>query len=227
LQDLAALAGMEAPAMSDDRENTPYPEIYKRLARLCAEGRSGTLFLSTPDNHAVRITLAQGEIIACNYRVKRGAAALEKIRAIEEARCHFSEGDITTQPDPSLPHNKELMEFLRPDMVEATPDAGEPSAPEEVVPPAVTAAGLIEEVAPAEVGVHPESAPSGASRLVFEELRKVLGVAAVELFRVEIQSRGEPETGEELRGLVKALAAKIGDAEQAKVFIAGIRQRLL
>lgn len=196
--------------MPDDKENSTYPEIYQRLVRLCEERRSGTLFLTTPDNHAARITLAQGEIIACNYRVKRGVDALERIRSIEVARYQFAEGDITTQPDPSLPQNVELLEILR------------PLAMEQIDAEAGAEGASVEESA----AVEAVPSPSGVSRLVFEELRKVVGPVAVELFRVEIQNRGEPETGEELRALVKALAGRIGDADQAKEFIAGIRQRL-
>lgn len=51
--------------------------LLGQIVRLCAEQKSGTLFLTTTDNKACQIVFEQGRIIAMAYGTIRGAAVAD------------------------------------------------------------------------------------------------------------------------------------------------------
>ena len=70
--------------------NVGFNEIMQELRRLCEEKHSGTLFITTEENHAVRFVLRDGAITGITYRTKHGLAALPLVRNITGGTYTFA-----------------------------------------------------------------------------------------------------------------------------------------
>jgi hypothetical protein len=52
-----------------------FEQLMAELKRLCAEGRTGTLFIATSENHAGQLGIRNGVVVAARFRLKTGLDA--------------------------------------------------------------------------------------------------------------------------------------------------------
>jgi hypothetical protein len=69
----------------------PFQRIVGYLKDLCAQGRSGTLFLVSDDNRMAQVRLDNGQIASLLCRNRRGLEALGILRDMQHARLRFDE----------------------------------------------------------------------------------------------------------------------------------------
>ncbi len=69
----------------------PFLRVVDYLKQLCAQGRSGTLFLVSDDNRMAQVRLDKGQIASLLCRNRRGLEALGILRNMQHARLRFDE----------------------------------------------------------------------------------------------------------------------------------------
>ena len=69
----------------------PFQRVVDYLKQLCAQGRSGTLFLVSDDNRMAQVRLDNGQIASLLCRNRRGLEALGILRDMQHARLRFDE----------------------------------------------------------------------------------------------------------------------------------------
>ena len=74
--------------------NFRFDELMQELRRLCEEKHSGTLFVTTEENHAVRFVLKDGMITGITYRTKHGPAAIPLVRNITGGTYTFASNRV-------------------------------------------------------------------------------------------------------------------------------------
>jgi len=171
-----------------------YDQLIGTLGRLCAERRSGTMFIITPDNQSARFVLHQGEIVSVGFRVKRGREALPLIKNIAAGRFEFS-AEMQGPADATLPATHELLAQL------GLPAAALASAPRptEAAPPA--SRPQVERI----------------QRILEAELTEFLGPMARLVCREHIARAGSLMDPNELGRVIDALSREIGDpAKEAR-----------
>lgn len=72
-------------------ELLPFLRIVEHLKQLCAQGRSGTLFLVSDDNRMAQVRLDKGQIASLLCRNRRGLDALGIMRSMQNARVRFDD----------------------------------------------------------------------------------------------------------------------------------------
>ena len=182
--------------MGDTDRLLDYRELVGEVRRLCSQGQTGSVFITTSDNHAVRFALQDGTIIAVSFRQQTGLSALVAIQRIGRGRLKYSEEVLHRQPQPDLPPTHEVLLMLNGESV----DPAEP--PAQAPPPAAR-----EELA--------------RSRGIIEaELAEYLGPMA------ELVCADHLATASSVNDLVEQLAREIHDAVKAGRFKARVRERL-
>jgi len=78
-----------------------YDDLIVELRRLCAERRTGTLFIATADNEGGQLGLRDGIVVMARFRRKIGMEAAYTIRKIARARFTFTR-DFVESVDASL-----------------------------------------------------------------------------------------------------------------------------
>src|SRR3954464_923378 len=89
-----------------------YDALIREVRRLCLEARTGTLFIATSENHAVRIVVQRGEITHVLARGQVGMAAVASIKQITGGRLTYSEDAVDGGAPQSLPTTAELLAML-------------------------------------------------------------------------------------------------------------------
>ena len=72
-------------------ELVPFLRVVDYLRQLCAQGRSGTVFLVSDDNRMAQVRLDKGQIASMLCRNRRGIEALGILRSMANARLRFDE----------------------------------------------------------------------------------------------------------------------------------------
>lgn len=72
-------------------ELLPFLRIIEHLKQLCAQGRSGTLFLVSDDNRMAQVRLDKGQIASLLCRNRRGMEAVGIMRSMQNARLRFDD----------------------------------------------------------------------------------------------------------------------------------------
>src|SRR5262245_12886342 len=90
-----------------------YRQLVGELRRLCAERKTGSVFVTTSENHSVRFALQNGTIIAVYFRNQIGPDALASIQKIRKGRLSFSDGLRPSEPQDGLPSTHELLTLLQ------------------------------------------------------------------------------------------------------------------
>ena len=67
-------------------------QFLAELRRLCAERRTGTLFVATAKNQSGRLGLFEGQIVSARFQLPSGLEAVDEIRKVGSARFTFTEG---------------------------------------------------------------------------------------------------------------------------------------
>ena len=90
----------------------PRARMLAALVNLHENERDGTLFLSTDQNHMATVTLQGGEIVALQYRNKRGERALAPLSRIEQTSYRFDSQFYMFRPQPDLPPTDVILQRL-------------------------------------------------------------------------------------------------------------------
>ena len=75
-----------------------YAELIAEVQRLCAESRTGTLYIATARNEAGQIGLRDGVIVAVRFHLRSGLDAVRGLREVKAARFTFMAG-VVEAPD--------------------------------------------------------------------------------------------------------------------------------
>lgn len=99
------------------KKSTPllnYQELIAEIHRLFAEKQTGTIFITTSDNHLVRLVLNKGEIVHLVYdTTHRSYDAIPLLKKIQAGRLQFARGIFEAADEIPLPPTKELLYVLR------------------------------------------------------------------------------------------------------------------
>ncbi len=68
------------------------------IRQLCAGGASGTLFVTTEDNHSVRIAVEGGNIVSLAAGQLKGAAVIDRLKASRSLRYRFQRDVVIRVP---------------------------------------------------------------------------------------------------------------------------------
>jgi hypothetical protein len=117
-------------------ELLPFQGIVDYLKQLCAQGRSGTVFLVSDDNRMAQVRLDNGQIASLLCRNLRGLEALGIVRGMRHARLRFDETFLGKGENDHL-SNQAIFEQLFADAPAAPASRAAPAAPATVAPPAV------------------------------------------------------------------------------------------
>ncbi len=83
-------------------ELVPFLRIVDALRQLCAQGRSGTVFLVSDDNRMAQVRLDKGNIASMLCRNRRGVEALGIMRSMASARLRFDESFLVKDEHDNL-----------------------------------------------------------------------------------------------------------------------------
>ncbi len=102
-----------------------YRELIGEVRHLCAQRQTGSVFITTSNNHAVRFALQNGTIIAVSFRQQTGLDALVSIQRITKGRLKYSDELLHHAPQAGLPSTPELLSMLH--GAAAEPPEGRPA----------------------------------------------------------------------------------------------------
>lgn len=180
---------------AEEKSMLQYDQLMAELKRLCSEKRTGTMFITTSDNHSARFVLSNGDIVSCNYSMKRGFDALPLLKNIKAGSYKFAESLFSSMSEIPLPPTNEFLNNL------ATP---------EVVH---TPAGAVQSVASDESGLN------WAAKAIETELARFLGPIAAMLCEEYLEDDGPLKDSEDVRKMIDTMAAEIGLVAKEKEFI--------
>jgi hypothetical protein len=98
-----------------------FDDLMAELRRLCAERRTGTLFIATADNEAGQLTLRDGFIVAARFRRKTGLEAAHGLRKLSRTRFMFTR-DFVDSTDHSLSSTAVMAVLTDTDVTEGLAD---------------------------------------------------------------------------------------------------------
>jgi Domain of unknown function (DUF4388) len=185
-------------------------QFVAAIRGLCAERRTGTLFVVTVDNEAARFVLRQGTIVAIQFRVRHGLDAIGRLRSVTSGRFNFTPDVAGAQDAPALPPTQEILAMLAAGAgaSEAGPRSG--ASPAGRVHPAGRPA---REAVSTPSGTHFER----AQRVLEAELTEYLGPMAPLVCLEHLVRAGDLTGAGDLARLVEAIAKEIGDpAKEAR-----------
>lgn len=188
-------------------EFLPFAGIVDYLRQLCAQERSGTVFLVSDDNRMAQVRLDKGQIASLLCRNRRGLEALGILRSMAHARLRFDETFLARGENDQL-SNQAVFDGL----------AG--AAP--VVAPAVTAvAAPALPAVPTPAAARAPAALTPRARAVIQRvLTQYIGPMA------EIVCDDHFAAAADLPALVRLLAGEISAPAQAAKFSADIAREL-
>jgi len=93
------------------QENTLFVEIVAELRRICAAGRSGTMYLTSQLNRSAQIVIDQGNIVYLYYFNRRGREALQAMPEIVSGRHRFQESSVPSLKMEDL-STEEILRYL-------------------------------------------------------------------------------------------------------------------
>jgi hypothetical protein len=119
-------------------ELLPFQGIVDYLKQLCAQGRSGTVFLVSDDNRMAQVRLDNGQIASLLCRNLRGLEALGILRGMRHARLRFDETFLGKGENDHL-SNQAIFEQLFAEGPATPAAAANPAAPASRAAPSVQA----------------------------------------------------------------------------------------
>jgi len=188
--------------MTETKNLVGYGQIYEALADLCLRKRTGTMFITTWDNHSARFILEDGLILSCHYSVKRGPAAIPLLKSIQAGTYRFADGVINIKSDHRLPPTNSLLNELRP----PHQDADLPPAVNSPRPSASTSRPPSLEASPVLIAAK-------------KELTRHLGPVAERIFQNYLRDNGMPTNNDQLSAFLTAMARQLGKASKARAFL--------
>jgi len=177
-----------------------YRDLIGEVRRLSAEGRTGTVFITTSDNHSVRFMLRGGTIGAVGFGLQTGLAAVTSIARITGGRLSFSDGLLQHESQAELPPTAELLTLLG------------------------GAAGDADDGGGAGTGLVATSL-NRSSAILEAELVEYLGPMARVVCNEHL-TRAARSGATSLNDVIESLARELGDRDKAARFTERVRARL-
>jgi hypothetical protein len=191
--------------MTDGKTYLEYDGLMQELQRLCDEGRTGTMFITTTHNHSIRFILHEGQITSCVYRVKRGFDALDKIKSMEGGTYRFADDVFTSMDELNLPPTGEILSSLQrraaPSQSAASVAAPAPAAKPRAWARPAAGKGMAD-----------------AIKVIEHELAMFLGPVAGMYCEDYLEDEGPVSNTDDLRNMIGAMADEIGDPTKETVF---------
>jgi hypothetical protein len=230
--------------MQKEHQHLPFKLLLSTLHELCKMKKTGTMYISTDDNHAARFTLKNGEIVACGFSSKRGIEALELMRNINAGKYSFIESTLPAEPKQDILTTQEILDYLTQIL--------DPS----YTPPAAPSSNQTVEQSPTSVDHFPFSAsaptpappiqpptqqtlvldaekrkvdipkPDELMELLQEELALYIGPLGPAVCNMHAEKILQTYTSDELRAVIMALSKEVGSSDEAKKFQNGVWARL-
>lgn len=187
-------------------EFLPFLRIVEYIRQLCAQRRSGTVFVVSDDNRMAQVRLEDGEIASLLCRNRRGLEALGIMRGMQNARLRFDESYIARAEKDNL-----STQAILDDLFCVAPSVL--SRIQESAPPAAVPAPAVGEQ-------HKLVLTSEVRATVQRVMTQYIGPMA------EIVCDDHFEQAGNVRALVQLLAGEISVPEQAARFRAEIAREL-
>lgn len=187
----------------------PFQGIVDYLKQLCAQGRSGTVFLVSDDNRMAQVRLDNGQIASLLCRNLRGLEALGMVRGMRHARLRFDENFLAKGENDHL-SNQAVFEGL---FAEA---------------PATPAAPVIR-AAPAVVASPVAVKPAAAAALLLTPHIKATIERVMTLYigpMAQIICEDHFDAAGNMHALIELLAGEISAPQQAAKFRLEIAREL-
>jgi len=178
-----------------------YEELVGIISGLCADGRTGSLFIISDTNCYARVVIAAGNIIYLEYRLKKGAEAIPLFLEIAHGTLDFKDGKVISHKASPLPSTPDLLMQL-----------GGSASSADSTPPAAAA-------------VQKPSA-SEAFKVIEDQLVDVLGPMASLVWEEHLERTEGPKADIDLEQLVNSLATEIDDPDKAAQFRSHVRDML-
>ncbi len=80
--------------MWQEHQSPFFDNLMRELRRLCQEKHSGTLFITTEENHSARFVIRDGAIVGVAYRTKHGSDAIPLIKNIAGGTYTFASNRV-------------------------------------------------------------------------------------------------------------------------------------
>lgn len=92
-----------------------YATLVREIEKLVNDRATGTMFVTTNDQHSVRIGLKAGEIVSVVYRTTRGINAIPLVRSVRSGTPRFEANFLIESPHgaETLPSTPDLLRTLR------------------------------------------------------------------------------------------------------------------
>jgi hypothetical protein len=187
-------------------EFLPFLGIVDYLRQLCAQGRSGTLFLVSDDNRMAQVRLDNGQIASLLCRNQRGLQALGIVRGMQRARLRFDESLLAKGENDNL-STQAVFDNL------AAAVGGAPAAPSA---PAAHAPGLAAVVSNAAPMTLTPQFKATVQRIMTEYIGPMAEIICDDHF----------EAAGNLQALMQLLAGEISSPERAAKFRADMAREL-
>lgn len=214
--------------MSREHEELDFKELLDELRDLCANRRTGTMFIHTDSNHAVRFGLEDGRIFLCSFGKYRGLDAIPHLLGIQSGKYSFAEAVFNSGSEVPQPTTEELLEALAEEVLKRADERGEMPSIEDTVwvggeaPPAQPLPGQ-------QGAAHEGNEPGGLSMTgeplyaqVVEELALFLGPVAAALCAAHEARLREATTVAQLRPILADLALHLEGADSEGRFIGNV-----
>jgi hypothetical protein len=182
-------------------ELLPFLRVVDYLRQLCAQGRSGTVFLVSDDNRMAQVRLDKGQIASLLCRNRRGIEALGILRGMANARLRFDENFLVKDEHDHL-STEAIFDALQ------GSTAGAPAAAAHAAPAAASA------------GAGPLVLTPAARSTIQRVMTQYIGPMA------EIVCDDHVAVAGNMRALVQLLAGEISAPAQAAKFCADIAREL-
>jgi hypothetical protein len=178
-----------------------YGELVGVISDLCANGRTGSLFIVSETNCFARVVIAAGNIIYLEYRLKKGVDAIPLFLEIQHGSIDYKDGKVISHKASPLPSTPDLLAQLGGEMAPAVSPSKSAAAAE--TPVAVDAFKIIE-----------------------NELIDVLGPMASLIWEEHLDRAGGPEADVDIGQLISRVSSEIDDPDKAAQFREHIRGML-
>lgn len=89
----------------------PLAEIVSKLKVLCADGKTGVMYITSRENQSAQLMLDNGEIVFIYFFNKRGRDALRPLAEIDSGRFRFQEGSSSSLRT-ELPRTEDILRYL-------------------------------------------------------------------------------------------------------------------
>lgn len=179
-----------------------YGRLLQIISGLCADGRTGSLFIVSDINCFGRLVIAAGNIIYLEYRLKKGTEAISAFLEIEHGTLDFKDGKVISHQASPLPPTSDLLAQL----------GGMP------------ATAVVD--VPAHSAEADKLSASDAFQVIEDQLIDILGPMASLLWEEHLDRAGGPGANVDIGELINSVATEIDDPMKAAEFRDSVRKML-